>query len=85
LPYDCHYISGNYKMKTRTDALKNMLIKLGMSPERFHVEYVSAAEGNHYAEVIKEINDQRKALGTEKIQAENEKLKPILENMLKRK
>ena len=85
LPYDCHYISGNYKMKARTDALKGMLTKLGMSPERFRVEYVSAAEGIHYAEVIKEIDSDMKALGKEKIQAENAKLKPILENMLKRK
>jgi heterodisulfide reductase subunit A len=85
LPYDCHYISGNYKMKARTDALKSMLTKLGMSPERFRVEYVSAAEGIHYAEIIKEIDEQRKALGIAKIQAENAKLKPILENMLKRK
>jgi heterodisulfide reductase subunit A len=85
LPYDCHYISGNYKMKARTDALKAMLIKLGMSPDRFRVEYISAAEGIHYAEVIKEIDEQKNALGKEKIQAENAKLKPILENMLKRK
>ena len=85
LPYDCHYISGNYQMKARTDALKNMLIKLGMSPERFRVEYVSAAEGIHYAEIIREIDEQRKALGKEKIKAENAKLRPIIENMLKRK
>jgi len=85
LPYDCHYISGNYKMKARTDALKTMLTKLGMSPERFRVEYVSAAEGIHYSEVIKEIDADMKALGKEKIQAENAKLKPFLENMLKRK
>jgi heterodisulfide reductase subunit A len=84
LPYDCHYISGNYKMKARTDALKGMLIKLGMSSERFRVEYVSAAEGIHYAEIIKEIDADMKALGKEKILAENAKLKPILENMLKR-
>jgi hypothetical protein len=83
LPYDRHYISGNYMMKARTDALKTML-KLGMSPERFG-EYVSAAEGIHYAEVIKEIDADMKALGKEKIQAENSKLKPFLENMLKRK
>jgi heterodisulfide reductase subunit A2 len=85
LPYDCHYINGNYKMKDRTDALKVMLTKLGMSPERFRVEYISAAEGIHYAEVIKEIDEQRKALGKEKIQAENAKLKPIINNMLQRK
>jgi heterodisulfide reductase subunit A len=85
LPYDCHYISGNYKMKARTDALKGMLTKLGMSPERFRVEYVSAAEGIHYAELIREIEAQRQALGKEKIKAENAKLRPIIENMLKRK
>ena len=85
LPYDCHYINGNYKMKARTDALKGMLTKLGLSPERFRVEYVSAAEGNRYAEVIKEIDANIKTMGKEKIQAENAKLKPILENMLKRK
>ncbi|MCW4006448.1 MAG: hydrogenase iron-sulfur subunit [Candidatus Bathyarchaeota archaeon] len=84
LPYDCHYISGNYKMKDRTDALKNMLIKLGMSPERFRVEYVSAAEGIRYAEVITETNADLKALGKEKILAETEKLRPTLERMLKR-
>jgi coenzyme F420-reducing hydrogenase delta subunit len=84
LPYDCHYISGNYKMKARTDTLKGMLTKLGLSPERFRVEYVSAAEGIHYAEVIKEIDANMKALGKEKIMAENAKLKPTMENMLKR-
>jgi heterodisulfide reductase subunit A len=83
LPYDCHYINGNYKMKARTDALKAMLTKLGLSPERFRVEYVSAAEGIRYAEVMKEIDSQRIALGKEKIQAENKALKPYLEKMLK--
>jgi coenzyme F420-reducing hydrogenase delta subunit len=85
LPYDCHYISGNYKMKARMDALAPMLQKLGMSPERFRVEYVSAAEGVKFAEIVREMTAQMNALGKEKIKAENAKLKPVLENMLKRK
>jgi heterodisulfide reductase subunit A len=85
LPYDCHYISGNYKMKARMDALAPMLQKLGMSPERFRVEYVSAAEGVKFAEIIKEMTAQMQALGKDKIKAENAKMRPILENMLKRK
>jgi coenzyme F420-reducing hydrogenase delta subunit len=56
-----------------------------MSPERFRVEYVSAAEGIKFAEIIKEMAAQMQALGKEKIKAENAKMKPILENMLKRK
>lgn len=85
LPYDCHYISGNWKMKARMDSLAAMLQKLGMSPERFRVEYVSAAEGVYFAELIREIHEQMHNLGKNKIRAENAKLNPIIENMLKRK
>jgi heterodisulfide reductase subunit A len=85
LPYDCHYISGNYKMKARMNALAPMLQKLGLSPERFRVEYISAAEGVKFAEVVGEMTEQMHALGKDKINAENEKLRPILEKMLRRK
>jgi len=85
LPYDCHYISGNWKMKARMDALAPMLHKLGLSPERFRVEFVSAAEGVKFAELIREMTEQMRTLGKERIKAENEKLRPVLENMLKRK
>ncbi|MBS7621382.1 hydrogenase iron-sulfur subunit [Candidatus Bathyarchaeota archaeon] len=85
LPYDCHYISGNWKMKARMDALAPMLHKLGLTPERFRVEFISAAEGVKFAEVIHEMTEQMRTLGRERIKAENEKLRPVLENMLKRK
>ncbi len=85
LPYDCHYISGNVAMKVRMEALAKMLEKLGLSPERFRVEYVSAAEGVKFAELNKEMTEQMKSLGKAKIKAENEKLRPMLEKMLSRK
>jgi len=85
LPYDCHYISGNWKMKARMEALQGMLQKLGLSSERFRIEYVSAAEGVKFAELIREMSEQLKALGKERIRAENEKLRPFLERMLERK
>ncbi len=85
LPYDCHYISGNWKMKARMESLHGMLVKLGMSPERLRIDYVSAAEGLKFAGIIKEMNDQMKALGKGRIKAENDKLKPYIERMLVRK
>jgi coenzyme F420-reducing hydrogenase delta subunit len=85
LPNDCHYISGNVRMQARMKALAGMLQKLGLSPERFRVDYVSSAEGEKFANIVKEMSDQMKALGKEKILAENAKLRPTLENMLKRK
>jgi heterodisulfide reductase subunit A len=85
LPYDCHYISGNVWMTKRMTALKGMLEKLGMSPERLKIDYVSAAEGTKFAALIREMTDQMNALGKEKILAENAKLRPTLEKMLARK
>jgi heterodisulfide reductase subunit A len=85
LPYDCHYISGNYKMKARMDSLARIFEKLGLSKERFRVEYVSAAEGVKFAAIMREMSEQLEALGSEKIKAENEKLKPTLDKMLARK
>jgi len=67
------------------DALAGMLQKLGLSPERFRVDYVSSAEGEKFASIVKEMTDQLKALGKEKILAENAKIRPTLENMQKRK
>jgi len=85
LPYDCHYISGNVWMTKRMQALKGMLEKLGLSPERFRIDYISAAEGSKFAEVITEMTEQMKALGKDRILAENQKLRPIIERMLARK
>jgi coenzyme F420-reducing hydrogenase delta subunit len=85
LPSDCHYISGNVRMQARMKALAGMLEKLGLSPERFRVDYVSSAEGEKFVNIVKEMNEQMKTLGKDKINAENAKLRPTLENMLKRK
>ncbi len=85
LPFDCHYISGNAKMKDRMEALAKIFEKLGLSPERFRVDYVSAAEGVKFAGLVKEMTEQMKTLGNERIEAENEKLKPFLDRMLGRK
>jgi coenzyme F420-reducing hydrogenase delta subunit len=85
LPSDCHYISGNWKMKTRIEALQGMLQKLGMSPERLRIAYVSAAEGLIFSNLIKEMTQQMEDLGQDKIAAENAKLRPVITGMLSRK
>ena len=72
-------------MQARMNALAGMLQKLGMSPERLRVDYVSSAEGEKFVNIVKEMTDQMKRLGKEKILTENAKLRPTLEGMLKRK
>jgi heterodisulfide reductase subunit A len=85
LPYDCHYIDGNYKMKARMETLAKMLDKLGLTLDRFRVEYISAAEGVKFAEVIRDMTAKMKEIGKERIKAENEKLKPFINRMFARK
>jgi coenzyme F420-reducing hydrogenase delta subunit len=85
LPNDCHYISGNFKMKKRMETLQGMLTKLGMSQERLRISYISAAEGLIFANTMKEMARQMDDLSLETIQTENTKLKPIIERMLARK
>jgi heterodisulfide reductase subunit A len=85
LPYDCHYIDGNAKMKARMDSLAKMLEKLGLTPDRFRVEYISAAEGVKFAEVIRDMAARMKEIGKDRIKAENAKLKPVIDRMLERK
>jgi len=40
-----------------------MLEGLGIEPERFRLEWVSASEGQRFAEVIKNFTDEIKELG----------------------
>ncbi len=62
-PGDCHYIEGNLKTEKRAEAIDLMLEDFGLEPERFRLEWVSASEGQRFAEVVTEMVDQLKGLG----------------------
>jgi len=63
LPSDCHYISGNFKAHRRVMMLKKLLSQFGIEPERLRLEWVSAAEGDKFATVIKDMTEEIKKLG----------------------
>jgi len=85
LPTDCHYISGNVWMKERMEALHKKLTRQGMSPERLHIAYVSAAEGLIFANKMKAMDKQLKDIGIERIKEENALLRPDIEKTLGKK
>ncbi len=60
---DCHYINGNHKTMARMPLLKRMLADLGIEPERFRHEWVSAAEGQKFAQLVTEMTEQVRKLG----------------------
>ena len=60
---DCHYVKGNYSARRRAVIVKTMMETLGMDPRRFRLEWVSASEGQRFAEVIKDFTHELKELG----------------------
>jgi len=62
-PNDCHYISGNMKAQRRVALLRKLMSQLGLEPARLRLEWISAAEGEKFARVIREMVDDLKRIG----------------------
>jgi F420-non-reducing hydrogenase iron-sulfur subunit len=60
---DCHYVCGNHKTMARMPLVKRILADLGIEPERFRHEWVSAAEGEKFSRLVTEMTEQVRALG----------------------
>jgi F420-non-reducing hydrogenase iron-sulfur subunit len=62
-PGDCHYTSGNYRALGRYTLLKRMIEQLGIEKERVRLEWVSASEGDRWAQVVKDMTETIRKLG----------------------
>jgi coenzyme F420-reducing hydrogenase delta subunit len=60
---DCHYIFGNYKAVEQFEKTKALVKTLGFDDKRIRLEWVSAAEGDRWGEVIDEFVADITALG----------------------
>ena len=70
-PGACHYTTGNYFTRRRMTLLLGMLNYLGVAGDRFRVEWVSAAEGARFAQVMTDFAEHIATLG------ENVKLRDL--------
>jgi F420-non-reducing hydrogenase iron-sulfur subunit len=62
-PGDCHYLEGNLRAEKRAEAIELLLEDLGIEPERYRLEWISASEGQKFAKVMKEMTETVKSLG----------------------
>jgi len=60
---DCHYIFGNERAVEQFEKTMNMVKLLGIEEGRLRLEWISAAEGVRFAQVINEFTDQVRELG----------------------
>ena len=62
-PGDCHYYEGNYKALRRVRLLRKVLEQFGIHPDRLKLTWVSASEGERWAQVTKDITETVRRLG----------------------
>jgi heterodisulfide reductase subunit A len=65
---DCHYIDANRWTQKRVEKLWDKLERKGIRPERLQLEWISAAEGQKFALVMREIEEMRKKVTQEEIE-----------------
>lgn len=83
-PQDCHYITGQKVGATRAERLAKIFEKMEMTPGRFRVEWISAAEGDKYARVINELQQVINDIPHDQLRQEIERLKPEMEKRARR-
>jgi F420-non-reducing hydrogenase iron-sulfur subunit len=66
---DCHYISGNERAVHNIEMARSLIGLLGIEPQRLCLEWISAAEGARFAEVVNDFTEQIRELGANPLQA----------------
>jgi heterodisulfide reductase subunit A len=62
-PGDCHFLSGNKMAEQRFKSLQTALDTLGVERGRVRLEWISASEGQLFADVVKDMTDNVRTLG----------------------
>jgi heterodisulfide reductase subunit A len=64
---DCHYINANHWTMKRADRIWERMEKLGIRPERLQLEWISAAEGPRFAQIMCDLEEMRLKVTAEEI------------------
>jgi F420-non-reducing hydrogenase iron-sulfur subunit len=62
-PGECHYLTGNLSARRKFATLKSFLNYIGLEDGRATFTWVSASEGERFAQVIRGVTERVKALG----------------------
>ena len=86
---DCHYISGNEEAEKRMKMTMEVLDKLGIGRDRMRLEWISASEGQKFAQTMKDFTEQIRALGPNPLpkiegrkKADSSKIKDVMNRII---
>jgi coenzyme F420-reducing hydrogenase delta subunit/ferredoxin len=60
---ECHYETGNHRAAKRLPILHALLTFVGLEPERFRLDWVSASEGERFSHITTEFTNKVRELG----------------------
>ncbi len=60
----CHYLHGNLRAKKKVAYVKKLLAEVQIEPDRIDMFNLSSAMGNRFAEIVEEMTERIKKLGT---------------------
>ncbi len=64
-PGECHYVTeGNYLALSTVLLSKKLLELIGINPKRLRLEWISASEGNRFAEVTNDFSRNLRGIGS---------------------
>jgi F420-non-reducing hydrogenase iron-sulfur subunit len=66
-PGDCHYHEGNYKCLRRFKLIEKFAGQMGIEKDRLRLEWISASEGQQFAELVNNMTKTLLVLGPVKI------------------
>jgi coenzyme F420-reducing hydrogenase delta subunit len=66
-PGDCHYLSGNYQCENRIRSTEKLFRLAGFNQERLYLDWVSAGEGQRFAELVDQFVNKIKGLDSLRI------------------
>jgi heterodisulfide reductase subunit A len=64
---DCHYINANHWTERRLKRMWRKMEKLGLRPERLQLEWISAAEGVRFRQVMERMEELRQGVSAQEI------------------
>lgn len=79
---DCHYIDANHWTQKRVEKIWKKMEKWGLRKERLQLEWISAAEGVRFSQVMTKMNELRKTVTKKEI---TETKKIIADNLKNKK
>ena len=67
---DCHYVNGNDKTKIKYKFLEDTIRELGIEKERLYLNWISASEGEKFANFIRDVTEEVKKIGPSPLKPE---------------